>query len=94
MRKLAKAIKFARKAHKGQWRDGEPALPYITHPVEVVNRLAYIGEVQDEDLLCAAALHDVVEETDVTVAQIEARFGPEVARIVSEVTREEPDEET
>jgi (p)ppGpp synthase/HD superfamily hydrolase len=90
MKRLAKAIKFANKAHKGQVREGQPELPYITHPIDVINKLAYIGGVTEEDILCAAALHDVIEECEVELATIETRFGPVVAKIVKEVTREEP----
>jgi len=90
MNKLAKAIRFAAKAHKGQFREGEPELPYITHPIDLINKLAYIGEVKDEEILIAAALHDVIEETDVELDRIKEKFGERVAAIVSELTREEP----
>lgn len=92
MKKLAKAIKFAQKAHKHQWRDGEPALPYITHPVDVVNKLAYVGRVVDEELLCVGALHDLLEETDIELGTIEEKFGSRIASLVKELTREEPSE--
>jgi (p)ppGpp synthase/HD superfamily hydrolase len=93
---LHKAIRRAFKAHKSQDRDGEFALPYITHPIEVVNILRYEGRITDEEVLCAAALHDVVEETaaddpESALQKLEKKFGPRVARIVREVTREEPD---
>lgn len=93
---LHRALKKAFKCHRRQDRDGEFALPYITHPVEVVNILRYEGKVTDEEILCAGALHDVVEECaegdpEAMLAKIEKRFGPRVARIVREVTREEPD---
>lgn len=92
MKNLAKAIRFAQKAHKDQCRDGEPALPYITHPVDVVNKLAYVGRVLDEDILCVGALHDLLEESDVTLAKIEEKFGTRIATLVNELTREEPSE--
>lgn len=92
MRKLAKAIKFAQRAHKDQFREGEPPLPYIAHPVDVINRLAYEGRVLDEDILCAAALHDVLEETEASIEKVEEKFGPRVAGFVKELTREEPTE--
>ncbi|MEQ1822423.1 MAG: HD domain-containing protein [Fimbriimonadaceae bacterium] len=90
MKRLAKAIKFASKAHRGQVREGQPELPYITHPIDVINKLAYVGSVTDEDILCAAALHDVIEECEVELATVQAKFGEDVAKIVQEVTREEP----
>lgn len=92
MRKLAKAIRFAARAHRDQYREGAPELPYITHPIDLINRLAYIGEVKDEEILMAAALHDVLEETDITLEVIEEKFGARVAKTVQELTREEPAE--
>jgi len=93
MRKLAKAIRFAARAHRGQYREGEPALPYITHPIDLINKLAYIGEVKDEEVLIAAALHDVLEETDADTNKIRDKFGERVLAIVQELTREEPTSE-
>lgn len=86
---LQSAILFASKAHEGQNRDGDPPLPYITHPIDVVIRLRYVGKVSDEEVLCAGALHDVVEETDISFAKIEEHFGPNVTNLVRELTREE-----
>lgn len=88
--RLHKAIVLAVKAHRGQDRLGEHALPYATHPFDVLTRLRYGAGVTDEDLLCAAALHDVLEETDVTYAEIEQKFGKRTAGFVREVTRHEP----
>ncbi len=90
---LRKAIKFAFKSHRGQDRDGVAALPYITHPIDVLNLLRYEAEVTDETVLCAAVLHDTVEEADVTFKDIEKEFGKKVSDLVKELTREEPDEE-
>ncbi|HTQ12131.1 MAG TPA: HD domain-containing protein [Fimbriimonadaceae bacterium] len=86
-----KALKRAVKVHKKQDRDGEAPLPYATHPVDVLNLLRYDADVTDEEILAAALLHDAVEETDMTVTDIEKEFGERVARIVKELTREEPD---
>lgn len=91
--KLHKAIKLASKAHKKQDLDGEAPLPYITHPIEVLNLLRYVGDVTDENELCVAVLHDTLEETDVEEKQIEKAFGKEVLALVKELTREEPDAE-
>lgn len=79
-------------AHQGTFRDGEDPLPYITHPLDVVNKLRYIGGVTDETVLMAAALHDVVEESTVTLQEIEEAFGDDVAQLVRQVTRREPSE--
>lgn len=93
MRKLAKAIRFAARSHRNQYREGEPELPYITHPVDLINKLAYIGGIKDEEILIAAALHDVLEETDVDPQKIKDKFGDKVLAVVQELTREEPTRE-
>lgn len=87
-----RALKRAVKAHKKQDRDGDAPLPYVTHPIDVLNLLRYDAGVVDEEILAAALLHDVLEETDVEVEDIEKDFGPRVARIVRELTRQEPDQ--
>ncbi|MBI2832563.1 MAG: bifunctional (p)ppGpp synthetase/guanosine-3',5'-bis(diphosphate) 3'-pyrophosphohydrolase [Chloroflexi bacterium] len=80
---LEEAYDFASEAHKGQLRlSGEP---YIEHPLETALILA---ELQlDTTSLQAALLHDVIENCGIPVADIEARFGPDVARLVDGVTR-------
>jgi (p)ppGpp synthase/HD superfamily hydrolase len=88
--RLEQAIKWARKKHKGSYRDGEDPLPYFTHPMEVLTVLRYEAGVTDEDALIAAVLHDIVEDTSGTLADIQARFGPVVAGLVKELTRTEP----
>lgn len=87
---LHKSIKFAMKAHKGQDRDGEAPLPYVTHVIDVLNKLRYIGGVTDPCILTAAILHDVLEETTATRDDISNRFGDEVLNLVIQVTRQEP----
>ncbi len=90
---LHQAIRWASKKHKGADRDGESPLPYITHPIEVLINLRTLGGVTDEAMLCAAVLHDTLEETDARPEEIEQRFGPQVTHLVIELTREEPSEE-
>lgn len=87
---LARALDFCVESHRGQYRDGEAAVPYACHPVEVMLTLRHRCGVTDEVLLCAALLHDTVEDTNVTLAEIEDVFGLNVARLVKEVTRIEP----
>lgn len=58
-----------------------------------MNRLRYVGGVENEDVLCAGLLHDAVEECGVPLEKIEAKFGPACAGLVREMTRTEPDEE-
>lgn len=70
-------------AHEGQWRDG--GAPYVTHPVAVAQILA--SHRQPAEVIAAALLHDVVEDTPVEIGEIGARFGAEVARLVDGVTK-------
>ena len=91
--KLQRAVRWAAKQHKGQDRDGPTPLPYITHPVDVMNALRYRAKNEDEDILAAAALHDVIEECGVPLSTIEEKFGKRTAKLVSEMTRREPSDE-
>lgn len=85
---LDRAIIFAVKAHANTERRGK-GFPYIVHPMEAVEIVATI--TSDQELLAAAALHDTVEDTDVTVEDIRAEFGDRIARIVdSESDRFDP----
>ncbi len=90
---LTAAIDFATNAHRGQFRDGDCPLPYITHPLDVLANVRYVGEVTDPAVLCAAVLHDVVEESPVEPDEIEVQFGPDVRQLVQELTRQEPNSE-
>ena len=76
---LDKAIVFAVQAHHNTERRGK-GFPYIVHPMEAVEIVATI--TSDQELLAAAALHDTVEDTDVTVEQIRADFGDRIAELV------------
>lgn len=87
---LHRAIKWAAKLHRGQDRDGDHPLPYLTHVLEVVSNLRFTGGVTDEEMLCAAALHDVIEQSEVEASEIEERFGRRVRDLVLEMTRTEP----
>ena len=78
---LDRAILFAVRAHAGTERRGK-GFPYIVHPMEAVSIVATM--TADQELLAAAALHDTVEDTDVTVEQLAAAFGPRVAKLVEE----------
>lgn len=78
---LDRAIVFAVRAHAGTERRGK-GYPYIVHPLEAVEIVATM--TADQDLLAAAALHDTVEDTGVTVEQIRAEFGDRVASLVAE----------
>lgn len=77
---LDRAIIFAVKAHAGTERRGK-GFPYIVHPMEAMEIVATM--TSDQELLAAAALHDTVEDTPVTVEQIRAEFGPRIADLVA-----------
>lgn len=76
---LDKAIIFAVKAHANSERRGK-GFPYIVHPMEAVEIVSTI--TPDQELLAAAALHDVVEDTDCTVEQVRKEFGDRIADLV------------
>ena len=81
---IERAFKFAKEAHKGiRRRSGEP---YILHPIAVARIVSYeigLGSTS----ICAALLHDVVEDTEYTVEDIENHFGKKIASIVNGLTK-------
>ena len=79
MMKLDRAIQFAMKAHEGMTRKGK-SRPYILHPLEVMTIVSALTD--DEDVLCAAVLHDTVEDTDTSLEIIEQQFGQRVRELV------------
>lgn len=80
---LDRAIVFAVSAHAGTERRGK-GFPYIVHPLEAVEIVATM--TRDQTLLAAAALHDTVEDTAVTVEQLRAEFGDRIASLVATET--------
>jgi myo-inositol-1(or 4)-monophosphatase len=85
---LKKAIAFAAKAHKGQQRKVSK-LPYITHPLQVKLLISLFKESKNAELLqTAAILHDVVEDCNITVEEIEMKFGADTAKLVFELTND------
>ena len=85
VQRVANAVDLAARAHRDQRRKNRIAAPYINHPIAVMRRLTDAG-VTDADILAAAALHDVDEDTSVKIPEIRATFGDAVANIVAEVT--------
>lgn len=81
--KITKAYKFAEKAHGDQRRVS--GIPYILHPTSVACILAELG--MDTDAICAALLHDVVEDTPTTLEEVEKLFGADVAKLIDGVTK-------
>ena len=78
---LDHAIVFAVKSHANTERRGK-GYPYIVHPLEAVEIVATM--TPDQELLAAAALHDTVEDTEVTVEQLKAEFGERIASLVAD----------
>lgn len=81
--KIISAYEFAAKAHEGQKRSS--GQDYIIHPLAVAYILLELG--MDTDTICAALLHDVVEDTDATLDDLKKRFGQDVALLVDGVTK-------
>ena len=79
------ALEFARKAHGDQQRKYTEE-PYIEHPKRVAKTVATVPHTTA--MICAAYLHDVVEDTDVSIEDIERKFGREIAGLVHELTDE------
>ncbi len=83
---LVQAMAFAADKHRNQRRKDAEASPYINHPIALANVLANEGGVQDVTVLCAAVLHDTIEDTETTAGELRALFGDQVAAVVLEVT--------
>lgn len=82
-----RALALAVEAHRGQVRKGS-GVPYVFHTVDVAKRLGDVG-VRDEDVIVAGLLHDVVEDTAVTLEEVAEQFGARAAGIVDEMTFDE-----
>ena len=89
MSKLDDAIRYAVEVHAGMVRKGE-GIPYVLHPLEVATIAATM--TTDEDVLCAAVLHDVVEDTPASMEDLEQRFGARVTQLVASETEDKRDE--
>jgi GTP diphosphokinase / guanosine-3',5'-bis(diphosphate) 3'-diphosphatase len=83
---LLKALAFAAARHKDQRRKDVDASPYINHPIALADVLCNEGHVTDIEVICAALLHDTVEDTDTAPEELEAAFGRAIRDIVMEVT--------
>ena len=85
MELVSEAIAFAAKAHDGMRRKKSSA-PYILHPMEAA---VIVGTMtDDQNLIAAAALHDVVEDAGITIEEIEKRFGSRVRELVQSETED------
>jgi guanosine-3',5'-bis(diphosphate) 3'-pyrophosphohydrolase len=85
---IARAVEFATWHHGGQRR--KTGAPYLEHLLEAVQILAEGAGVTSRDVLVAAVLHDVVEDTPCTLPDLSAAFGPRVAELVGWVTKPDP----
>ena len=82
---VSEAIIFAVKAHDGMRRKKSDA-PYILHPMEAAVIVGTMSD--DQELIAAAALHDVVEDTDITIEEIEEKFGKRIKELVASETED------
>jgi guanosine-3',5'-bis(diphosphate) 3'-pyrophosphohydrolase len=83
---LVRAIEFAARKHRMQRRKDVDASPYINHPIAVMSVLCVEAGIDDATVLAAAALHDTIEDTETTQAELEREFGKEIAGLVGEMT--------
>lgn len=81
------ALARARTAHEGQVRNGSGGMPYVEHPIRVAALLDAHG--YREEVLAAALLHDVIEDSDLDLDEIREEFGAEVAGLVGALTDDE-----
>ncbi len=88
--RLSDALTLAKRAHQGQKRDeGDP---YVIHPIRIANMLISDLKVTDGNIIIAALLHDVVEDTGITLEEIKEKFGEEVGELVHLLTRDKEKE--
>jgi GTP diphosphokinase / guanosine-3',5'-bis(diphosphate) 3'-diphosphatase len=80
------ALDFAAVKHRDQRRKNEDASPYINHPIAVAKIVCAEAGIDDPIVLCAALLHDTIEDTRTTLSELRDRFGPAIADVVQEVT--------
>ena len=82
---LFKALAFSAEKHTKQRRKDIDKTPYINHPISLANILAQRWVI-DENVLCAAILHDTIEDTETTAGELQEHFGEKITSIVLEVT--------
>ena len=83
---LFKALAFAAHKHRDQRRKDAQASPYINHPIALAEVLTGEGGIGDTEVLAAALLHDTIEDTATTGAELRSQFGERIAAMVEEVT--------
>jgi guanosine-3',5'-bis(diphosphate) 3'-pyrophosphohydrolase len=85
-REVFNALAFAAHKHRDQRRKNADASPYINYPIALAGVLVNEGRVTDHVVLCAAILHDTIEDTETTYDELVGEFGREIADVVAEVT--------
>lgn len=83
---VLKALAFAAHKHRDQRRKDNNASPYINHPIALATVLCNEGGITDVNVLCAALLHDTIEDTETTPAELTKLFGKTISDLVMEVT--------
>ena len=83
---LFRALAFAAEKHQHQRRKDIEAQPYINHPIAVASILANEGGIANPEILAGAILHDTIEDTETSRAELAELFGDRIATIVTEVT--------
>jgi guanosine-3',5'-bis(diphosphate) 3'-pyrophosphohydrolase len=83
---VLRAAQFAAMKHRNQRRMDKEATPYINHPLALANVLWHEGRIRDARIIAAALLHDTVEDTRTTRAELARAFGKPIAAVVAEVT--------
>ena len=84
--KIMRALSFAAAKHRDQRRKDVQASPYINHPIALASILADEVGIIDPSVICAALLHDTIEDTETTADELVHHFGQEITSIVMEVT--------
>ncbi len=83
---IRKALDFAKLAHNGQTRD--EGTPYIMHPIRVANILMDEVSSMKSDMICAALLHDVIEDCHITMKELKNNFNEIIAQMVKILTKD------
>ena len=83
---VIRAANFAAFKHRNQRRRDADASPYINHPLALGNVLSNEAGIADPVVICAALLHDTIEDTETTLDELQAAFGKAIAAVVFEVT--------
>jgi len=81
---IMRSLQFARDRHASQERHG--GAPYVVHPIRLANILVGEWKVTDPDVVSASLLHDIIEDTETSVKDVKAAFGPEVGTLVDGMT--------